>query len=361
MSRNCSPEAVKREDSLAARISLPFGRDRRLILPFFVRLLAVAAIVAGVSPPAMAQSSAPDAPSDYPNKLIRIIVPWVGGGGTDIIARVIAEKLAADFGVPVIVDNRPGANGIIGAEIAAKSPPDGYTLVLHAVDHVINASIQRHLPYDTLKDFAAVSEVGTQPLVLVVNPAMPAKTLKDVVALAKASPQPLKYGIWGIGSLGHLAGELFKSTAGIDLLDVNYQSGSQAMMDIIGGRLDLMLNTMPTSVPLLQSGQLRAIAVTSTMRAPVLPDVPTFIESGYPDFDVESWRGMYVPAGTPEPIIRRLNVELVKILHEKQVTDRLRAVGIDAISSSPAELDALTRAELEKWGKVARQAGIHVD
>lgn len=325
-------------------------------------LLLVPCVILHLSNPqvATAQTSAAGA-ERYPNKPIRLIVPWVAGGGTDIVARIVAQKLSENVNQPVVVDNRPGGNGIIGADLAAKAIPDGHTMVLHAIEHIINATTHSRLPYDTLKDFSAVTQVGTQSLVLVVSPSMPAKSVKELAALAKAKSKELTFGSWGDGSLAHLTGELMKSLTGADMLHVPYKGAPQAMTDIIGGRLHLMFTTMPPAVPHINAGKLRAVAVTMRKRVPILPDVPTVIESGYPGFEVESWRGMYVPGGTPKPIIRRLNTEIVRVLQEKDVKERLLAVGFDSVSSTPEELDALSRSELDKWAKVAKRSGTRID
>ena len=232
---------------------------------------------------------------------------------------------------------------------------------MYAIEHIINATTHSSLPYDTLKDFAAVTQVGTQSLVLVVSPSMPAKSVKELVALAKAKPKELTFGSWGDGSLAHLTGELMKSMTATDMVHVPYKGAPQAMTDIIGGRLHLMFTTMPPAVPHINTGKLRAVAVTMRRRVSILPDVPTMIESGYPGFEVESWRGMYVPGATPKVIIRRLNGEIVRVLQEKAVKERLLAVGFDSVSSTPEELDALSRSELDKWEKVVKRSGTRID
>jgi tripartite-type tricarboxylate transporter receptor subunit TctC len=330
-------------------------------IPHFFTLMLLIAVPTGAFSAALTQDSSTSAANNYPNKAVRLIVPYVAGGGTDSVARLIAQKLSDNFNQQVVVDNRAGANGIIGASIAAKATPDGYTMVLFAVDHFINGATHKKLPYDTMKDFAAVTHVGTQSLVLVVSPSMPVRSVKDLVELAKAKPKELSFGSWGYGSLAHLVGELMKITAGVEMVHVPYAGAPQAMIDILGGRLNLIFSVMPPAVPHIKSGKLRALAVTMAKRAPVLPDVPTMIESGYPKLEVESWRGMYVPAGTPKPIIRRLNAEIVKILQEKDVKVRMLAMGFDTITSTPEQLDAFTKAELAKWVEVAKAAGVRLD
>ena len=308
-----------------------------------------------------AHAAAPAGGPDYPLRPLRIIVPWVAGGGTDIVARIFTPKLTDSLGQHVIIDNRPGANGIVGSEIAAKATPDGYTLILEAVEHVINASTYARLPYDTIKDFAPVGLVAAHSLVLIVPPSLPAKSVKELVALAKSKPGQLDFGSWGQGSLAHLAGELFKNSAGIQMSHVPYKGAPQAIIDILGGRLPLMFTTMPTGAPQVRQGKLRALAVTSRDREPLLPEVPTMIESGYPGFEVGSWRGLYVPAGTPKAVITRLNRELVKVLQMSDVKERIVASGFAPMSSTPEELDAFGKAELAKWSKVAKSAGVRIE
>ena len=308
-----------------------------------------------------AHAAAPAGGPDYPSRPLRIIVPWVAGGGTDIVARIFTPKLTDALGQQVIIDNRPGANGIVGSEIAAKATPDGYTLILEAVEHVINASTYAKLPYDTIKDFAPVGLVAAHSLVLIVPPSLPAKSVKELVALAKSKPGQLDFGSWGQGSLAHLAGELFKNSAGIQMSHVPYKGAPQAIIDILGGRLPLMFTTMPTGAPQVKQGKLRALAVTSRDREPLLPEVPTMIESGYRGFEVGSWRGLYVPAGTPKAVIARLNRELVKVLQMSDVKERIAASGFAPMSSTPEELDAFGKAELAKWSKVAKSAGVRIE
>jgi len=308
-----------------------------------------------------AHAAQPPGGSDYPSRPMRIIVPWVAGGGTDIVARILTPKLGDTLGQQLLVDNRPGANGIVGSEIAAKATPDGYTLILQAVEHVINASTYAKLPYRTISDFAPVGLVAAHSLVLIVSPSFSAKSVKDLVTFAKSKPAELNFGSWGEGSLAHLAGELFKNSAGIQMTHVPYKGAPQAIMDIFGGRLPLMFTTMPTGVPPIKQGKLRALAVTNAAREALLPDVPTMIESGYPDFEVVSWRALYVPAGTPKPIVARLNRELVKALQMPEVKERIAAAGFTPMSSTPEELDAFGNAELAKWSKIVKFSGVRIE
>lgn len=301
------------------------------------------------------------AAQDYPTKPIRLIVPWVAGGGTDIVARIITLKLAENLGQPIVIDNRPGANGIIGAEIAAKAPPDGYTLVLHAVEHFINASVYTKLPYDTVKDIAPVTMVATHYLVLIISPTAPTKSVAELVTLAKSKPQAVSFGSWGEGSLAQLSGELLKNMAAVNMTHVPYKGAPQAATDVMAGRIAFMFTTMPTGLPQIQAGRLRALAVTSAQRLPFLADTPTMIESGYPAFEVQSWRALFVPAGTPRGIINTLHDQTVKVMQMPEVKERVQTAGFGVVTSTPAELATFSKAELAKWAKVAKDAGVHIE
>lgn len=322
-----------------------------------IRLLFLAAAV--VACPGV-HGAAPAAP-EYPVRPVRIIVPWVTGGGTDMIARILAPRLMNELGQQVLIDNRPGANGIVGSDVAARATPDGHTLVLQAVEHVINASTYSRLPYDTIKDFVPIGLVASHSLVLVVPANSPAKSVKELVAMAKAKPGGLNFGSWGEGSLAHLSTELLKKMAGVEMTHVPYKGVPQAITDILGGRLPFMYATMPAGLPSIKQGTTRALAVTSRSREPLLPEVPTMIESGYPGFEVLSWRGLYAPAGTPKPIIARLNRELVKVLQMPDARAAIVATGFAPMSSTPDELDAFGKAELTKWAKVAKAAGVRIE
>ena len=324
-----------------------------------IHVLAVGGVLALAAGSAQARQEG--AAQNYPLKPIRLIVPWVAGGGTDIVARIITQKLAENLGQPIVIDNRPGANGIIGAEIAAKAPPDGYTMVLHAVEHFINASVYTKLPYDTVKDIAPVTMVATHYLVLIVSPAAPAKSVAELVALAKAKPQQVNFGSWGAGSLAQLSGELLKNMAAVDMTHVPYKGAPQAATDVMAGRISFMFTTMPTGLPQIQAGKLRALAVTSANRLPFLADAPTMIESGYPGFEVQSWRAFFVPAGTPRGIIDALHDHVVKVMQMPEVRQHVVTAGFEPVTSTPGELATFSRAELAKWAKVARDAGVHID
>jgi tripartite-type tricarboxylate transporter receptor subunit TctC len=328
------------------------------------RSLRMLLLVVGLSFPLGAYSAIAqpqqEAAQNYPVKPIRLIVPWVAGGGTDIVARIIALKLSENLGQQIVIDNRPGANGIIGAEIAAKSPPDGYTMVLHAVEHFINASVYSRLPYDTVNDIAPVTLVATHYLVLIVSPTSPAKSVSELVALAGSKPGEFTFGSWGDGSLAHLSGELLKTMAKVDMTHVPYKGAPQAATDVMAGRITFMFTTMPTGLPFIKAGKLLATAVTSTKRVSFLPEVPTMIESGYPGFEVESWRGLFVPARTPKEVINTLHDQVDKVVQLQDIRERIMSAGFEAVTCTPAQLGAFSKAELAKWAKVTQEAGIRI-
>jgi tripartite-type tricarboxylate transporter receptor subunit TctC len=294
----------------------------------------------------------------YPTKPVRIIVPFAPGGGTDITTRAIAQKLTERLGAPFVVDNRAGANGVIGVDLAAKSAPDGYTLVVITSSHAINVSIYKKLPYDLLRDLAPVTEFSSQPYSLIVNPSLPAKSVKELIALAKAKPGTLTYGSSGQGGLSHLAGALFESLAGIKLIHVPYKGGAPAMTDVIGGQIDMMFATLQQAGGQIKSGKLRVLAVTTTKRNAAAPDIPTMIEAGVPGYEVAQWFGLLAPAKTPQAIITRLHSEIVRILQEPEVKSRLAADGADAVGNTPEQFGQHIRAEVGKWSKVVKQIGL---
>ncbi len=306
-------------------------------------------------------AQSPDTAASYPARPIRLIVPWVAGGGTDIVTRFVSVKLAENLGQPIVVDNRPGANGIIGADLAAKAPPDGYTIVLHSIEHFINASVYSKLPYDTVGDITALSLIGKHALVLIVAPGSPGKTVAELVALAKSKPGQVNFGSWGTASLSHLSGEMLRNEAKVAMTHVPYKGAPQAALDVMSGRITYMFTTSPTSLPSIRAGKAMALAATSAKRLPYLPNVPTMIESGYPGFEVESWRALFAPAKTPAPIVRKLHLHIAKAVHADDVRQNLATSGFDATTSTPAELDAFARAELAKWGKVAKASGVRID
>ena len=319
-------------------------------MPFF-HLLMVLAASASTS---WAQTQ------NYPTKPIRLIVPLAAGGGMDTVARGIALKLTESLGQTVVVDNRGGGGGSIGAELAARAAPDGYTLIMMSATFVIHP-IMYKAQYDPVRDFAPVSQVTTQPYVIVVNPAVPAKSVTELIAYAKSNPGKLNYASSGSGSLIHLTGELFKLAAGIDMVHVPYKGIAAAYPDLIGGHIQLTFASIISALPQVRAQRLRALAVTSSQRAKALPELPTVAESGVPGFAVTQWYGVQAPAGTPRPIVERLNREIVRTLQLAEVAARLAYDGAEAAGSSPQQFAAHIKAERDKWARVIKQAAIHGD
>ena len=298
----------------------------------------------------------------YPSKSIRYVVPYAPGGSTDIVARVLAQKLSDAMGQQVVVDNRPGAGGSIGADIVAKSPPDGYTMVTAVTGIMaINQFLYRKLPFDPEKDFAPVTQVGSLPLILVVHPSIPAKNVRELIAVAKARPGQLNYGSSGVGTATHMTTELFKTMAGIDLVHIPYKGSGQVMGDVIGGQLALIFDQIVSSLPHVQGGKLRMLAITSAKRFPSLPDLPTVAESGVPGYESISWAGVAVPAGTPKEIVARLHAEIVKVLAMPDIRERFLRDGIETVGSTPEQFAEHIRRERIKWAKVVRDSGAKAD
>ena len=299
----------------------------------------------------------------YPERPIRFVVPYAAGGTTDLLSRAIAQKLSEAIGQPVVPDNRPGAGGNVGAEIVAKSPPDGYTMLMAPVSPMaINVTLYGNkMTFNPEKDFAPITLVAKVPLVLVVHPSLPVKTLQELIALAKSKPGQLNYGSAGNGSSNHLVGEMLKTAAGIDIVHIPYRGGGPAMMAVVAGQIDMLVGQVPTVASMVNSGRLRAIAVSGAKRSPALPEVPTIAESGLPGFDATAWYSIVVPAGTPKPIIARLHTELVKILNSPDIRARLISEGADVETSTPEELAAFVRAEIPKWAKAVKDSGAKLD
>ena len=316
----------------------------------FVALFAAAGLLCSAS--AWSQT-------DWPTKPIKIVVPVAAGGGTDFTARVLAEKLSTALGQPVIVDNRPGASGNLGVQHVASAPADGYTLVMPITSFPINPSLQK-LPFDTVKDFAPVVMVGTLPLVLVVHPGLPAKSVQELVALG-AAKKPLSYANSGTGTTAHLAGELFNRMAGIRMTSINYKGGGPAVNDLLGGHVQLYFSTIPSVSQHIESGKLRALAVTGKTRSPELPSVPTVAESGLPGFEVTAWFGVFAASRTPKFVIDRLNSEFVKILSMPDVRQKLAAHGVEPGGGTSESLRDFLASDIEKWAKVVREAGIRAE
>lgn len=298
----------------------------------------------------------------YPTRSVRIIVPFTAGGPTDILARLLAQRLTESLGQQFIVDNRAGGGGTIGAQAAARSAPDGYTLYLGGITSLAMAPhTHSKLPYDPFKDFAPITKLTQQPVMLMVHPVLPVRSVKDFIALAKAKPGALDYASSGIGGSGHLAGELFESVTGVNMVHVPYKSAGPALTDLVAGQVQVMFGTLLASVPLLRNDKLRGLAVTGAQRVEALPQVPTFRESGLANYDATSWNCMMAPAGTPQPIIERLSAELVRIVRDPAVLERLKGDGVTGTGSTPQELAEYLRSESAKWGKVVRDVGIKLN
>ena len=298
---------------------------------------------------------------DFPRKPIRMIIPYPPGGPTDILGRIVAQNLSERLGQQVVVENKPGASGMIGADLVAKAPPDGYTLLANASIHVINPSLYKNPTYDAIKDFTPVSLIADVPLVLVVPPELPVKSVKDLIALAKSKSGKLNFASSGNAAAPHLAGEAFKIATGVDMQHVPYKGSGPALTDLMGGQVQLMFDSLPSSISHVKSGKLRAIAVTTAKRSSALPSVPTIAESGVPGFDISTWYGVWAPAGTPKEIVSRLSGEIAKIVKLPDVRERLSGLGAEPVGSSPDEFAAYCRSELAKWAKIVKASGATVD
>jgi tripartite-type tricarboxylate transporter receptor subunit TctC len=298
----------------------------------------------------------------YPAKPIRIIVPSPPGDGSDLMARAIGEKLSAAWNTPVIVDNRTGAGGRVGTELAAKAPADGYTLIMgNAGSHGINAALYSDLSYDIERDFAPITQVMRSPNVLVVTPSLPASNVRELIALFRANPGKYSYGSGGNGSSAHLSAELLKSMAGVDVVHVPYKGASPALTDVIAGRVVMFIGNLPPAMPHIKSGNVKALAVTTAQRSPLVPDIPTLAESGLPGFETVAWFGLFAPAGTPNAIIDKLQAEVAKIVREPDIRERMAALGGEPVGSTPDQFAAIVKGDVAKWKKVVKGANIHVD
>ena len=296
----------------------------------------------------------------YPAKPIRVVVPFPPGGGTDILARVLGQKLSESLGQPVVVDNKPGAGGNIGVDAVAKSAPDGYTLVIGQTSNLaVNPTLYPKLPYDPVKDLAPISLVASAPLVMVVAAGSPFKSLADVVTAAKAKPGDVTFASPGSGTVAHLSGELLQRAADIKFQHIPYKGASQALADLMGGQVQLYMSSVPTAMSQIKGGRLRALVVTSTKRLADLPDVPTVAESGFKDFESSTWFGLLARAGTPQPITSRLNSEVNSALRGQEVREKIASEGAEVVSGTPEEFADL--GEIEKWGRVVKESGAKVD
>ena len=317
----------------------------------YLRLMIVAlALAAGL---ATAQT--------YPTKPIRIVVPWPPGGGTDLVARTVAQKMNETLGQTAVVDNRAGANGIIGADLAAKAPADGYTVLITIASHAINPTLYPKLPYDTLADLAPVSLLAEYPFVITVHPSIPAKTIKEFIAIAKSRPGQLSYASSGNGSGPHLGMELFMNMAGISMVHVPYKGAGQAMTDLISGQVQVFLNNFLAGMPMIKAGKLRALAVTSAKRSSAASELPTVVEAGVSGYVVTGWYGMFVPAATPAPVVATLHAATVKALRSRDVSERLSNEAAEIVASTPPQFAEFLKAEIAKWAGVIRKAKIRLE
>jgi len=320
----------------------------------FVQGIVAAAAAFGSWGSALAQT--------YPVRTVRVIVPFPPGGAIDALGRILAQKMSEQWGQPFIVENRAGASGIIGTEIGAKAASDGHTLTMGAVStHAINVALHKKLPYDPVKDFSPVAFVAVVPNLLVVNPALAVRSAGDLIALARQKPGTLSYASAGAGTTLHLSGELLKSMARIDIVHVPYKGSGPAVTDVIAGQVPIMFDSITSSLPHVKAGKLRALGITSATRSSALPEVPTIAESGLPGYEMNPWFALFAPAGTPQPVITKLNAEVARIVALPDVKERLSAIGAEPMGGAPERLGATMRADVAKWTKVIRDTGITVD
>jgi tripartite-type tricarboxylate transporter receptor subunit TctC len=318
------------------------------------RTLLAFVAVAFFALPALCAAQAPA----WPSKPIRFVVPFAAGGVADVVVRAVTPKLAEALGQPVIVENKGGAGGTLGTEVVAHAAPDGYTFVTPAASHTTTPKLYPKLGFDPVKDFVGVTQIARVPYLLVVNKSVPATTVQQFIAYAKANPGKLMYGSAGNGSSNHLAGELFESMSGTDMLHVPYKGSAPALIDVIAGHINFMFDAVNTSVQHIKAGEIKPLGIGTLQRSKLMPDVPTIAESGLPGFEAVTWVGVLAPAGTPKEIVERLNREIVKVLHLPEVQERLSGQGAEPVGSSPQEFDAYVRAEIDKWGEVIRKANI---
>lgn len=322
--------------------------------PCIASTCLVAALLAVPAGAALAQA--------YPVKPVRMVVPFPAGGATDIVGRLIAQKLAEAWGHQVIVDNRGGAGGTIGSDVAAKSAPDGYTILVGTSStHAIAPSLYSKLAYDPVRDFAPVTLVASATILLAVHPSVPAKNVRELIALGKRQPNALSFASSGNGGVSHLVGEQFKSMGGIQMLHVPYKGDTPALVDLVGGQVSLMFGTAVSFLPYVKSGKLNALAVTNPKRSPIVPEVPTVAESGLPGFEALQWFGIFAPSGTSKEIIAKLNADIVKILRLPDVRERMSGLGADVVANSPEQFAAFQKADTAKWAKVVKASGAKIE
>jgi len=327
--------------------AFPMGALARLAAALCASLLALAATPAA---------------ADYPDRPIKLVVPFPAGGGADALARTIMPRVAQELGTSIVIDNRPGAGGNVGTEFVARSAPDGYTLLYGTNGtHAINRSLYAKVPFDPVRDFAPVSRMTQIAALLVVHPSVPAKNVAELVEFAKANPGRVYFASAGNGTTSHLSGELFKTAAGVDIVHVPYRGGALAAADLTGGQVQMMVDVMPNVLPLANGGKLRALGVTTAVRVPAAPEIPTIAESGLPGFEVSAWDGIFAPAGTPAAVIERLNAAIRQALADPKVREALVARGAQPVPGTPEELARHVAAESEKWARVVRQSGAKID
>lgn len=317
---------------------------------FFRTLFLGGFLATALAPAAWAQS--------YPLKPIRFVAPIPAGGSTDTLARDIAKRLSDAWGQPVVVENLPGAAGSIGAAAVAKAAPDGYTILLVNVGHAINASVYPTLPFDSVKDFSPIILMASLSMGLVVHPSVPAQSLKEFIALAKSKPGGLNFGSSGNGGASHLAGEIFKSMTGTQLVHVPYKGSAPAVADLLAGHVQAMFSDMPLATPYIKAGKLRPLAIAAPRRSPIMPDLPTFQEAGLPGYDIGVWVGILAPAGVPKDIVAKLNAEIARILKLPDMRDRVQGIGFDLVASTPEQFAAILQADVAKFAKVVKEAGV---
>lgn len=316
--------------------------------------LAIFALALAVAAPALSQS--------YPSRPVRFVVPFAPGGSVDTLARTIGPRLADALGQQIVVDNRPGGNGDIGMLIVAKAPPDGYTILLGYIANLaIAPSLYAKMPYDPVKDYAPITQIATSPNVLTAHPSVQAKGLKELIALAKAKPGAVNFASTGVASVGHLTGELLNNLAGMKMTHVPYKGGGQAIIDLVGGHVQVMFSGFSAAMPHIKSGKIRALAVTGARRSPALAEVPTIAEQGFPGVEATAWYGVLAPAGTARPVVIRLHDELVKVFKLPDVTHRLDGLGFEIVGSTPEQFGAYIKAEIKKWEKVVKASGAKPD
>jgi tripartite-type tricarboxylate transporter receptor subunit TctC len=345
---------------MTTRIRLPYAprqkEEHRPGLRFVMMVLAIAVTFLPTLAAAQIASGA------YPTHPVKLVVPFPPGGPLDVTGRAIAQKLTEAWGQSVVVDNRPGAGGNIGADLVAKSPADGYTILMGALStHAVNPSLYAKMPYDAVKDFAPITLVAITPNVLVVNPSLPVHSVQELIAYAKANPNKLSFGSGSNGSAGHLAGELFKVDTGTDIVHIPFKGGAPAMQALLAGETQLMFDNLANSMPQVKAGKLRALAVTTAVRSKLVPELPTMAEAGLPGFDISTWFGLFAPAGTPPDVVAKWNAEVTKILSSPEMRERLNAQGAEPAPTTPAQFAAFIASELPKYARIVKASGAKVD